>query len=221
MTLDAQNARSFTRLVGPGTLATLHLVVPGALLVLVGCSGPPDDSATPQDPDADADTDADTDSDSDTDTDGDTATPSGLLWFAGDARTSDGAFVDGHFGFVLTDEGLNVLCTDLAEWSETGAPVPAGCTSCDWAFNLRLSGSTAGGATCASAGLLDGQWNGFTASWGFSPSYEGFDTVVMFYSTTYGWTPFAYNYEGEGYNTGDASGMTFMRFYNYAYYADP
>jgi len=204
-------------------LKLTFLTAPIALFGITAC-GESKDETGDADTDTDTDTDSDTDADSDTDTDSDADTSLGLLWYAGDAQTSGGAFVGGHFGYVLTDMSMGTVCESLSTWSETGSAA-ASCANCDWAFNLTLSGGTASGESCAGAGIVGGEWDDFTASWGFAESYPysyngtdyTFDLAVLYYSTTYGWFPLAYNYGGYGYNTGDASDMTFMRPYGYIY----
>ena len=218
------------------TLLKISLfTAPLALFALAGCgedtkcdTGANCDSNTGDaDTDADSDADSDADTDADTDSDADADTAIGIVWYAGDAQTSAGNFIDGHFGFLVTDTSLNAVCTDMSQWSETGDSAPT-CAGCQWAFNLGLSGGTATGDHCGDVGLAAGDWDGFTASWGFADSYDydyngtvyTFDTVLMYYSSANGWGPLAYNYGGYGYNTGDASDMTFMRYYTavYLYY---
>ena len=183
------------------------------------------DTDTDSDSDSDSDPDSDTDSDTDTDSDADADTAIGLLWYSGDAHTHNGTFLRGDFGFTLTDLSMNPICTDESAWSGTGDPAPA-CAQCDWAFNLTLSGGTAVGPACASIGLTGGEWADFVASWGFAATYDydyngnlyTFDSVLMYYSSSDGWFPLAYNYGGYGYNIGDASDFEFMRYYQAVYY---
>jgi hypothetical protein len=192
-------------------------VLAASFLLFTACSDKVPDTGT-------VPTDADVDADADTDADTAPVTSVGMQWYAGDAQTSGANFVGGHFGFLFTDLDKATVCTDLSSWSEAGSRAPE-CPQCDWAFNLTTSRATVSGAPCDTFGSFEG----FTGSWGFAAnytyvnptSYNSYDmnTVVLYYSVSDRlWFPLAYNMDGYGYNTGDASDVTFMRLYAYTYY---
>lgn len=176
------------------------------------------------------DTHGSADADTDTDTDVDTAV---RFWYAGDANVTDNVTFDGgHFGYMVTDTALNPVCADLSEWSATEDSAPP-CSACEWAFNLALSDGSADG-DCDPYGVIGGEWDGFTASWGFAEAYPyvygdqtvELELVVLYYfKSDYqgysAWYPLSYNYAGYGNNSGDASHVTFWKslpeLYTYAY----
>ncbi len=147
------------------------------------------------------------------------------IFYAGEAQTSGGQFLSGHFGFDFANAQGASVCTVLSEWSDAGRPPPV-CPDCEWAFTLSLGNGVANGAECTALAANGSHWDGFTASWGFAPTFDydnggtvfHLDTVLLYYSKTYGWVPLAYNYGGYGYNTGDASDVAFRRYYSYQYF---
>lgn len=203
----------------------LALSAPAALSA---CGPALDDSEADAENEPDSDTDSDTDTDTDTDLGiSDTADPnSGKLWYAGNASTVDGAFDDGHFGFQVTRYG-DVVCTSWDRWALTGSAAPD-CPACDWAFDLELGRYHEEGDGCSHVPIYPNAWDGFTASWGFAEQYDydyagsvhALDTVLFYYSTDdSAWFPFSFNGMGLDKNTGDATSMSFMKYYVGIYYA--
>ena len=190
------------------------------------CSPSPDTADEETDADTDTDTDADADADTDTDIPDTADANSGKLWYAGNASTIDGAFDDGHFGFQVTHYG-EVVCTSWDRWALTGAAAPA-CPACDWAFDLELGHYREEGDGCSHVPIYANVWDGFTASWGFAEQYDytyggstyALDTVLFYFSADEGeWFPFSFNGMGLDKNAGDASSMSFMKYYLGIYYA--
>ncbi|MSP56911.1 MAG: hypothetical protein EXR69_15105 [Myxococcales bacterium] len=150
----------------------------------------------------------------------------GLIFYAGEAQTSGGHFISGHFGYDFTDASGNSLCTALSQWTEGGGAVAGDCPDCEWSFNLSLANGEAIGDRCDEFEVTGAEWDGFTASWGFASTYEyetngtifTLDTVLLYYSRESGWFPLAYNYGSRIYNTGNASDFAFHRYYSYLYY---
>lgn len=148
------------------------------------------------------------------------------IFYAGEAQTSDGHFVSGHFGYDIQNRAGDHLCMALSKWSEGTAPVAGGCPDCAWAFNLALSNGEATGDQCDAFGINGDEWDGLTGSWGFAPTFDyesggtvfTLDTVILYYSKGNDWFPLAYNYGSRQYNTGNASDVAFERYYSYAYY---
>lgn len=203
-----------------------------AIAAPLGCRRPApcDTGACMPSTDEPNDTYGSADADTDTDADVDTAV---RFWYAGDASVTDNVtFEGGHFGYMVTDTALNPVCADLSEWSATGESAPP-CGGCDWAFTLALSDGRADG-DCDRYDVMGGEWDGFTAWWGFAEAYPyayggqtvEFELVVLYYfksdySEYAGWYPLSYNYAGYGNNSGDASHVTFWKslpeLYTYAY----
>lgn len=148
------------------------------------------------------------------------------IFYAGEAQTSGGHFISGHFGYDFTDASGNSRCMALSQWTEGGGAVAGDCPDCEWSFNLSLANGEAIGDRCEDFGVTGAEWDGFTASWGFAETYDydsygtifTLDTVLLYYSKEAGWFPLAYNYGDRVYNTGNASDVAFRRYYSYLYY---
>ncbi len=204
------------------------IAAPVAVLALAGCGPKTCDTGTSCDSSTNS---GDTDTDTDTDTmTSDTAI--GYVYYAGDAQTHSGAFVDGHFGYNVVNSAGSAICTDLSEWSDDGNAPAGGCPGCNWSFELGLANGTATGSECGNllpSALVGGEWDGFTGSWGEADTYQ-YDyngtpltfTTVLFYYSTYtgneGWFPLAYSYGSYANTSGDASSITFQKYAGYMYY---
>lgn len=194
------------------------LLVPSLLSIVFVLAGCHTMDNCVDDSDACGDTDADTDAGTDS---AHEDTSIGLAFHVADWQTAGGAFVGGHSGTLVTDQGLSPVCTASAEWSESGA-APAGCPECEWAFSLTLSAGVATGAACASLGFSGDEWDGTQQSIGYASVYEYdyngiaysvIEPVVWYYSESYGWEPRAV-----GELTGNAEDLHLSEFYGYVYY---
>ncbi len=177
------------------------------------------DTDADSDSDTDADTDSDTDADTDSDTDADADTGIVQFYFVGEFATSRGAFSSAEFGYGFYGlQSGDWACTVTGPMEDEGR-APAGCPDCDWSFDLSaVSNSQANGAYCADFGVTDGYLDGYVDyAWGFAAEYDydyggspiTFENTVFLYIDY--WFPFAFNYGGRDWVSGNASSLTIER----------